>query len=93
METAVTIERQEIEVTNVEANGTVEKGPDGFSLPIAYVLADGQRIETRYTRKLKRDVVAFAATLPAAPSNPTKAVFRDGRYIGTRTSFYIGPRT
>lgn len=88
-----------IPIVRIEWDGILAKREDAPSWqgkwrqPIVYVLEDGRRFPTGESFRLKRDAVAFAATLPCAPDHPTTAMFdEDGRFYGTRMSFYIGPR-
>ena len=62
----------------------------GFAFPIVLVLEDGQRIDSSFKRRLKRDVVAELASLPKAPEHPTKAIFDEaGAFFGTSVSFSL----
>ena len=59
---------------------------------VSYTLADRGSIESRDYKNTKKACVAEIETLPKAPANPMFAIFRDGHFIGTETSYYIGPR-
>jgi hypothetical protein len=93
-----TSERTEVPITKIVVTGPITKDANGkgFSVPVEFVLEDGQRITpSPFSRTRKRDVAAEVARLAASDGDPAKsmtALFRDGRFIGTRTSFYIGPR-
>lgn len=87
----------EVEIVEIRAAGPVEKRDDHWAryqgkwvVPVEYVLADGRVIAATDRSSLKRDAVAFHASLPKAPGNPMSASFMDGEFIGTRTSYSIG---
>ncbi len=64
-----------------------------YEFPIVYVLEDGQRIETRSHHDLLRDAKAELASMPVTEfRDEMSACFFDGKYCGTQTSVYIGPR-
>jgi hypothetical protein len=89
-------ERTEVRIMKIVVTGDVRKDGREFCVPVEFVLEDGQRVTpSPFSRTRKRDVVAEVARLAecdGAPEHPMAAMFRDGRFTGTRTSYYIGPR-
>jgi hypothetical protein len=87
----MTSEFIDVPITMIEPTGAKptksERGE--WRAPVIYVLEDGRRIEAHLSSRLKRDLVAELATLPAAPTNPTKATFHNGEFFGTSTSFSL----
>lgn len=83
--------RDEVEIVLIEQIGSVEKDlqTKGFRLPIRYTMADGRTHDTQ-RQGLKREMVAFAASLPAPPQHPMSAYYYDGRFAGTVTRVRIG---
>lgn len=63
-----------------------------YEMPVIYVLIDGREVAAHATFNLLRDAKAEFASLPKAPDKIVYAMFRDGDYYGTTSSFWIGPR-
>jgi hypothetical protein len=60
----------------------------GWYAPVVAVCEDGSEHSTTVNRRLKRELVAYLATLPAKPERPTAICFdSEGAMIGTRTTF------
>jgi hypothetical protein len=85
---------KDIPIVLIEWGGMIRKGADRqWRQPVIYTLDDGRKVDASETFRLKRDAVAFAATLPAPPTHPKRAMFDGDRFYGTSTSYYIGPRS
>lgn len=63
-----------------------------WGVEVIYLLDDGTELMTIKGFNLKRDAVAFIATLPAPPTHKLEANFHDGDYVGTTESFGFGVR-
>lgn len=81
-----------VPIVSIEPIAPPTKDGKSYRYEVAYVLEDGQRIETSLSRRLLREAKSQYAALPHAPSNPMAAMFHDGQFVGTQTSYYIGPR-
>lgn len=80
----------DVPITMIEpTDAKPTKSDGGWVVPVVYVLEDGRRVDAHLSHRLKRDVVAELATLPAAPPNPMKATFHDDKFIGTSTSYSL----
>lgn len=84
----------EVTIVGVRATGPVEKRPDPMGtkasvwrFPVEYQLETGEVEQGSITRSRKRDAVAEYAVLPAPPSHPMRAVYFDGRFVATSTTY------
>jgi len=83
----------------VEIVGPIDKRPDRFGRKapeffanVRYVLDDGSKIETTISRTTKKDVLpAVEHENGKARAGELEATFADGKFLGTRTSYWIGP--
>lgn len=85
---------KEIRVVRVESAGPVEKVPAGpyspWSVRVRYICEDGRTFDGRKGFRLKRDAVAYLATLPSAPPRPLFVCLGDdGTMWGTKESFRL----
>jgi hypothetical protein len=94
-----TFTRDELPIVLIEATGPVEKVPNRrglkapeYRLPIRYTCEGGEVFETGSYWSTKKAATEEAAQYPGAPRNPMAVTLHDGRFVGTRTSYYIGPR-
>lgn len=90
----------ERQVAMIEPTGSpVEKRPlrkndyNPWAADVVYTFEDGTTLATVERFSLKRDAVAFVASLPKRPDHRTVCRFDDaGTYTGRSTSYWIGPR-
>ena len=81
----------------IEAAGTITKGMTlrgpGFILPVTYHLEDGTTVNSHVSSERKKNVLPRLERDRAnAASGAMKAIFQDGRFFGTVTSYDIGAR-
>lgn len=80
-----------VDILRAESAGPIYKQANGYwRFDVVYTLADGRKAADYKVHKLKRDAVADFATFPKNVNNK-RAIYHDGRHIGTETSYYIGP--
>lgn len=58
--------------------------------PVTFTLSDGRKIETSKRFRLKRDAVAYLATLPIPTTNTSVEFDETGKFVGYQESFQIG---
>lgn len=81
-----------VEILPDDTNAGILKTSDGYVFRIRYRLEDGTIEPSTKTKRLLRDAKAEMASLPKVPEDTMAAIYRDGRCVGFRTTFYIGPR-
>lgn len=86
--------RSQVPVVRLERGGSpITKTGQVFTGSAIAVLEDGRKQALLVQYRLKRDVVAYLDKLPQEPpENPMWACYRDGRYVGTRTSYSLTGR-
>lgn len=64
----------------------------GYRYGVVYKLEDGQELHTHESSSKLRDANAALASLPKAPEWEMQAIFKNGVFIGTRSTvtFSIG---
>jgi len=62
----------------------------GYLFRMIYRLETGELVPTTRSKRLQRDAKAFIASLPKLAEHSEHAMFHDGEFVGTRSSFTIG---